>query len=176
MPHGHGLVQQSLNVDKVALSTLGARSAIQLNSQMTSPATSFLMKRIRYFLQLTGRTTADDGPILIGVARGDATIAEIEASMNERNTNGPEDITSMLDQDLAWIVYQNTVVPMIVRGDQTFMQMDSYDWQKFGGKNGIPALEATGLQIFAYNSGVGALVTGAEINGQAYLQGVWLRD
>ncbi len=174
MPHGHGLVQQALNTDGIALGTLNARSAVVLNSQMNANTTAFLMKRIRYFLQLIGRTAADDGPILIGCARGDATISEIEAAMNERNTNGPEDITSMLDQDLVWVVYQNTVVPIQYKAALTEGQVDP-KWYSFGGKNGIPMLETVGVQIFAYNSGAGNLATGSSINGQSYLQGVWLR-
>ncbi len=176
MPHGHRLVQNELDVNTVAMLTLGARVAIALNTQFNNPTTSFLMKRVRYFLQMAGRSTADDGPILIGCANGNANVTEIGEAMNERNVNGPEDITNVLDQDKTWVVYQNTVVPMIVRGDQTYGQVATSRWIDFGGKNGIPALEASGMQVFAYNSGSGALTTGMNINGIVQIQGVWLRD
>ncbi len=168
------LVQQALNTDGVALGTLAARSALTINSQMNANSTTFLMKRIRYYLQLVGRTAADDGPLIIGCARGDATISEIEAAMNERNTNGPEDITSMLDQDLVWVVFQNTLTK-ITHGALVSEGQTSSGWHKFA-KKGIPMLETVGVQIFIYNAGAGALSTGSSVNGQSYLQGVWLRD
>ncbi len=175
MPHGHGLVNQSLNIDKVALGTLGARSALILTTQFSNPLNSFLAKRVRYFLQYLAREAQDDGPILIGCAHGDATVSEIEAAMVERNVNGPEDITSMLDQDTAWTVYQSTLRSM-VPFNATEGQIAHDGWIAFGGKNGIPLQEGSGMVIFAFNSGAAALSTGGLINGIAMVQGVWLRD
>ncbi len=175
MSHGHALVQQALNVDSVALSTLQPRAALIVNTQFSAPMQSFLMRRLRYFLQLVGRTAADDGPILIGCAHGDATVAEIAAAMVERNVNGQEDITSMMDQALTWAVYQNTVQSVVYRGALTEGQVDS-EWMPFGGKNGIPAIEGSGMTVFIYNAGSAALTTGSTINGQVMVQGVWLRD
>ncbi len=175
MAHGHQLVNQALTVDTVALATLQPRAALIINTQFSTPLQSFLLQRLRYFLQLQGRTANDDGPILIGCCHGDASVSEIAAAMTERNVNGQEDITSMVDQDLAWIVYQNTVVPIEIQGDQTYGQAPN-NWMKFGGKNGIPAIEGSGMTIFAYNSGSAVLSTGSAINGQVMVQGVWLRD
>ncbi len=175
MPHGHGLVSQQLELDTIALATLAARAALAVNTQFNNPTASFLMKHIRYFVQLEGRTAIDDGPILIGCANGDANVSEIAAAMNERNVNGPDDITNMLSQDNAWVVYQNTVVPLVIQGDVSRGQVKS-DWMNFGGRNGIPAIKGSGMQIFAYNSGSGALSTGSTVNGIAQIQGVWLRD
>ncbi len=175
MPHGHGLVNQALTVDTVALATLQPRAALIINTQFSTPLQSFLLKRVRYLLQLVGRTAGDDGPLLIGMCHGDATVSEIAASMTERNVNGQEDITSMLDQDLAWIVYQNTVVPIVYRGALTEGQPHS-SWINYGGKNGIPAIEGSGTTVFIYNAGSAQLSTGSTINGQVMVQGVWLRD
>ncbi len=176
MSHGHGLVNQSLTVDTVALGTLAARTAVIINTQFSAPTNSFLLKRARYFLQLSGRSTADDGPILVGMAHGDATASEIAAAMVERNVNGPDDITSMLDQDTAWVVYQNSVKPFIIRGDQTYGQVEISDWFQPGGQKGIPLIEGSGMVLFAFNSGSGALTTGSNVNGLTMVQGVWLRD
>ncbi len=175
MPHGHRIVNQALTVDTVALGTLQPRAALIVNTQFSTPLQSFLLKRIRYLLQLVGRTAGDDGPLLIGCCHGDASVSEIAAAMTERNVNGQEDITSMVDQDLAWIVYQNTVVPIVYRGALTEGQPESH-WINFGGKNGIPAIEGAGMTIFIYNSGSAALSSGSTLNGQAMVQGVWLRD
>ncbi len=81
----------------------------------------------------------------------------------------------MLDQDTAWTVYQNTVVPVDMKAALTEGQVLT-DWINFGGKNGIPILETAGLTVFAFNAGNGALVTGSSISGIAQIQGVWLRD
>ncbi len=169
------LIQNQLEFDNVALSTLAARSAIILSTQWSNPTSSFLMKRLRYFAQFANRSANDDGPLLIGCAHGDASVTEIEAAMNERNVNGPDDITNVLDQDNAWVVYQNTVVPFGVQGDQAYGQAQP-GWMSFGGKNGIPCLEGSGMVPFIYNAGVGALTTGTLINGIMHIQGVWLRD
>ncbi len=176
MSHGHGLVNQSLIVDTVALGTLAARAALIINTQFSAPTNSFLLKRGRYFLQLTGRSTADDGPILVGMAHGDANVSEIASAMVERNVNGPDDITSMLDQDSAWAVYQNSLKPFIIRGDQTYAQVEISDWFQPGGQKGIPLIEGSGMVLFVFNSGSGALTTGATVNGLTMVQGVWLRD
>ncbi len=175
IPHGHGLVQNELDINEVVLLTLGPRVAIALNTQFNNPTASFLMKRVRYFTQIALRTASDNGPILIGCANGDATVTEIAEAMNERNVNGPDDITNVLDQDKTWVVYQNTVVPMEIQGDQTYGQATSR-WINFGGKNGIPAIEGSGMQVFAYNAGGAALTTGSLIDGIVQVQGVWLRD
>ncbi len=175
MPHGHGLVNQQLELDNVALATLSARTALIVNTQFSTPTASFLMKRLRYFAQIANRTANDDGPILIGCANGDATVAEISTAMNQRNVNGPDDITNVIDQDSAWVVYQNTVVPFEIQGDQTFGQAPA-QWMIFGGKNGIPAIEGSGMVVFVYNSGSGSLATNSTVNGILHLQGVWLRD
>ncbi len=174
MPHGHKLVQNQLQFDNVALGTLGARAAIIINSQWNNPTNSFLMKRVRYFAQIANRSANDDGPILIGCANGDANVSEIADAMNERNVNGPDDITNVLDQDKTWVVYQNTVVPLIYSGGVAEGASPTA-WMDFGGKNGIPNLEGSGVVVFAYNAGVGALTTGGLINGISHIQGVWLR-
>ncbi len=175
MPHGHSLVQQTSTVDAIALGTLAGRTALALNTSFGAITQSFLLTRIRYMLQLVGRTLADDGPIIVGVANGDASIAEISAAMIEGNIVGMNDVTQTLTQDNAWVVYQNTVRVFQYRGDGTEAVLES-DWVSFGGKNGIPAQEDSGWQIFAFNCGSGALATGSSINGLCQAQGVWLRD
>ncbi len=173
MAHGHGLVQQNMTVDAQALSTLAGRTALILNSVQSNLTTAFLLKRVRYWLQLTGRTQGDDGPLVVGICRGDATTSEIQNAMLEANSAGPEDITQMLQQDDAWVVYQNTVTPLIYRTDDTSGQPRG-DWISFSPK-GIPALEGSGFSMFLFNCGSGALTTGSTLNGIAHVQGVWLR-
>ncbi len=171
----HGLVQQALIVDTVALATLQPRAALIINTQFSTPLQTFLAKRVRYFLQLEGRTDADDGPLLIGCCHGDASVSEIAAAMVERNVNGEEDITSMLDQDTVWVVYQTTVQDFRHEAVVTRAQLKSH-WIKFPGRNGTPLIEGSGMTIFVFNAGSAALSTGSTVNGVAYVQGVWMND
>ncbi len=163
------------SINAEALATLGGRSSLQLSNNFAGITATFLMKRARAFVQLVGRTLTDDGPILIGWARGDASTTEINTAMTEGNTAGPADTTQSLTQDNPWVVYQNTVRAIPLGGDGTEGTLDT-GWMDFGGKNGIPAAEGSGWQLFAYNAGSGALATGSSLNGLAHTQGVWLRD
>ncbi len=178
MGHPHSnLVQQAMLVDTVALGTLGARTAIVLSSVFNAITASFLMMRVRYLLKIAASTLGDDGPILIGLAKGNATLAEIGSAMIENNTSGPDDVTQSLTEDTAFTVYQNTIVSMI--GESTVEDghpATKSGWIRVGGRKGIPATEGSGWQLFAFNSGSSALTTGAVINGLAHVQGVWLRD
>ncbi len=169
------LIQQTLQVDAVALGTLGGRTASELNSVWNDPESSFLMKRFRYLLQLTGRTITDDGPIVVLLNAGDVSTSEIAVAMLELNQIGPSDTTEMNTHNLPWNVYQNTVQPFIYRGSGTEGVING-EWHEFGGKNGIPNLESNGLSAHAFNCGSGALTTGVTINGLIQIQGVWLND
>ncbi len=175
MAHGHKLVHQVMQVDAVALGTLGARIAINLDASFTGIESSFLMKRVRYLLQLVGRTIADDGPIAVLINHGNASLGEIAAAMQMDNVIGPSDATQSLTEDDAWMVYQNTVKTFQLSGDGTEGVIDS-GWMDFGGRNGIPAQENGGFAAHAFNCGSGALTTGSSINGLIQIQGVWLRD
>ncbi len=177
MSHPHSSsVQQTMTVNAAALGTLAGQTALAINTAFNGITATFLMQRIRYFLQLVGRTAADDGPVLVGVAHGDAAATEIATAILEGNTAGPDDITQMLTQDTPWTVYQNTLKPFIYGAELTEGQIVSSDWVRFGGKNGIPATEGSGFQLFAFNSGSGSLATGQSINGVVQIQGRWLRD
>ncbi len=132
------------------------------------------MLRYRYMLQLSARTVPDNGPIAVIIARGDATLAEIQSSLQESNTVGPKDLTQMLTQDQKWASYGTTLMQMRPSGNGTEAFIDS-GWRNFGGK-GIPALEDTGFQVVAWNSGSAALTTGSSIDGSVWVEGVWLND
>ncbi len=162
-------------VNAVALGTLAAKTAISLNSVMANITHPFLMLEARYILQLTGRTINDDGPIAVLLANGDASIGEVATGMQEQNTAGPSDISQMLTQDNAGVIYQSTVKAFIPRGDGTEGILDT-GWFRIGGRKGIPAMEDAGWTLHAFNCGNGALTTGSVVNGQAWVRGVWLND
>ncbi len=171
----HGLVHQNLVVDNVALSTLAAKTALALNTAWNSPEASFLMKRTRFLLKARGMVADDDGgPVIILLAHGNATVAEVASAMSEINAQGPTDITEALTQDNAWIVYQNPI-QMLQKKTAATEAYTTTEWMNFGGKNGIPNMEEAGVTLHAYNAGNGNLDTGMTIQGLVQIQGVWLR-
>ncbi len=170
MAHPHGIQQMAEPIDNVPLLTLGSRTALQLSNDFTSIAATFLMRRIRYFLMLHSVTT-DEGPFIVGVARGDATVAEIAAAILEGNTVGPSDTTQMLQSDTPWAVAQNSV-ELLFPADSLGQYHTRGGWKKIG----IPWPEGTGWQLFVMNLDGDALITGSEMQGLVQTQGVWLRD
>ncbi len=179
MPHGHGLVQQTMVVDNTAIGSLVARTALSLNAAFVAIESTFLLKRVRYFLNLNQHTADDDGPLLVGIAVGDASLGEIATALLENNPQGPAELTQVLQQDNAMAVYQNTVRAFPSFGGRgagaSESTLDS-GWINFGGKNGIPALEGSGFQAFAFNAAPNAMTTGQLVSGIIQVNGVWLRD
>jgi len=172
------LVHQNLTVTNVALGSLGLRTAIAIQSGWTTPNTTFLMRRARMFLQATELATADDGPVLVGLAHGNATVGEIASALTQINSEGPDDITQGLNQDQSWTVYQDSVRQFHRESSGTADKMVYIEsgWMKMGGKSGIPLVKDGGVQVFAYNSGNGVLTTGAVVSGVVQIQGTWLRS
>ncbi len=160
-------------VDSVALTTLGARTALLIETALTSLAASFLLKRVRYWLKLVG-VTADEGPHLVGIADGNANTTEIIDSMTVTNTLGPHDRSQMLNQDRAWTVLRDSVRMMRTVHSDTTKYLTG-GWVKFKGR-GIPMKESAGMQAFIFNASDAALTTGSVIEGMIEYQGVWLRD
>ncbi len=165
------VIQNDLAAD-IALSTLAARTALQVSAQFVAITATFLMKRVKYFLKLEG-VTSGEGPYLVGLARGDMSAGEISAALVERNTSGPGDTTQSLTEDVSFSILQNSV-RMLGRngkGDGVLLLEAEIPLGK-----GIPWAEGTGWQLFVFNAGNAALTTGAIIAGIAQYWGVWLRD
>ncbi len=163
-----------MTVDNVALGTLAGRTAAVLNASLTSLTATFLMKRIRYFLYMFGKTAGDDGPLLVFINRGDASTPEIASAILESNTSGPQDTTQTLTEDTAWVVYQNTLRAIVPYSNSEGLLATG--WLKLGGRNGIPAVEGAGFALHIFNASDAALATGVVITGIVQVQGVWLRD
>ncbi len=165
-PRG-GLIYQSEVIGSIALGALSANTAIILASGQNAITATFLMKHADLIAQVNS-VTPGDGPFLIGIAGGNATVTEITTAMNEANTVGPTDVTQALTQDNAWVVYQKGVKAVRpISTTQYFLQSS----MSFG--KGIPWGEGNGWQWFLYNAGI-AMTTGATVNGRIRTQGVWL--
>ncbi len=173
MTDQHRLIHQNEQVDNVALATLAARTALQLSAAFTTLTTSFLIKRVRYFLKLHS-VAVDEGPFLVGLARGNAIISEITAALTANNAIGKADITEVLTEDQPWVIYQETV-RMLTPSDSGGEYLSDGRWNNMPGR-GLPAVEGSGWQVFIANLDGTALTTGAEIQGMVQTQGVWLND
>ncbi len=168
------LVNNTGLVEDVALGTLAARTALALDTDFNAITNTFLMKRYRVMIYAEGLTSAE-GPICVGIARGDATVAEIATAMLANNRNGPSDTTGMLTQDSAWVVAQNSIIMATLGGSVLSHREFSSEWMPVGGSKGIPWQEGSGWQLFVFNLDNAALGSGAIIKGIVQYQGVWLR-
>ncbi len=167
-PRG-GLVYQSEVVSNLALSTLTGNTAIFLSQSFNAITATFLMKHADVQLYLEG-ITADEGPFMIGICNGNATITEVTTAMNEANTIGPDDVTQQLTQDNAWVVYQKGVRNMIPLSGGTQWYLSA----SFSLGKGIPWAEGSGWNWFLYNADPSTLTTGGVCKGRIRTQGVWL--
>ncbi len=172
------LVIQNLVIDDVALGTIGARVAVSINSQLTAPTASFLVKRIRYFLQLNEVNNANEGLLLITPTQGDVTAAEAASAFTEVNTAGPSDTTQMLTQDNVWVAWQKAarcMEPIAEDGAGTGVH-NAFLIEDVSMGKGMVAREGIGVAFQAINLNNNAWSTGATIGGLIQLWGVWLRD
>ncbi len=172
MAHTMGpLTIQNLTVSDIALGTLGARTAAVLSSQFgTSINRTFLIKRVKYALMLSG-ITAGEGPFTIGLAPGDASLGEIAAAYDEINTVGPSDLTQERTQDNVWNIIQNSWVQP--EFESTAVIAELHEEITLG--KGMPAVENAGVQLALFNHDAAALTTGAVVKGTVQLWGVWLK-
>ncbi len=177
MGHPHGLVISNETISSLPLGTLAARTALTLGQAFNGITATFLMNRFRCWLVIQGLTAGEGFPFLVGLARGDATAAEISVAMLEGNTSGPSDTTQMLTEDNAFVVVQKSIRAMTPDGDTTGNRTGGWLHADFKlPKRGIPWAEGSGWQAFIYNATDAALTTGATVTGQSQYWGVWLRD
>jgi len=164
---------QNLVVNDAALSTLAARAALSINSTFaTSIKNSFLVKRIKYLLHLTGATTGQASSIVCALCPGDVTAAEFALALTEINTVGPEDTTQERTADNAWNIWQKTLRGFEDSSDPTVAVL----FEEISMGKGMVARSEQGVACQVVNNDGTALDTGIVINGLIQLWGVWLRD
>ncbi len=171
--HPHGLVSLNAGVN-TNLVTLASKAALTIDQTLAGLVGAFLIKRVRYFLQLEA-LAAGEGPLIIGVANGDMNDAEIAAGMIASNTVGPEDVTQVLTQDTAWKILRETLEQVESRNQSSTKLSTNGLWHTMP-KRGIPMPRDGGMRTFVFNADTAALTTGAVAKGHVEYQGVWLRD
>ncbi len=167
-----GLQFNPVRLNNDALGALAADTAVQLNQAIGSGSTqSFLAKRIKYALGITDATDTDG--IIIGIASGSATVAEIQAALTVTVSN-PDDAGSKAVSANKRNIWWETVRYLHAEASQGHIVLN--EDISLGGGKGIPMKEADGFQLFAYNPSTAALTTGMTVQGLLMFSGVWLKD
>ncbi len=155
----------------VSLGAIAANTALQVNATYGSGLTRpFLLK---YFKCLTAleQLVDEQGPILVGLAVGTATVTEIKNAMEDNNPN-PDDPSAQAVAAKRKIIFWQSL--HIVDGRTDTVNMHE---SRLGARGkGIPIMEDNGVQVFLYNADSSALTSGASLRGHYILGGVWLND
>ncbi len=147
-----------------SVASLAANIAVDISTTYgTGLLQSFLMKKVIGTLSI--KAAVAEERVLVGIARGDATITEIKAAMEnsqlERDLQGQANVRVVLHETVRWLNDE---------GDQ-IVHLDV----SLGGGKGIPFEDGDGWKVFAYNPDNGALSAGSqEILGVLTYFGVWL--
>ncbi len=159
----------SMQEVNVSLGTLASRTALKVLSDHESGLKEpFLMKKVRIQCIGTGFTAGEGDRIIIGIARGGASVTQIKAALEdnlfERNKKG-----QAAKRD---VLFETLTAPMRLTAATTVF-FDSGEISLGGGK-GIPFDEDGGWQIFAHNFSSSALTTGSALAFLGHAWGVWL--
>ncbi len=168
-----GLQIYPIHLQDAAVSTLGAGTALIVNSDFTTNLTrTFLLKQVQYALEVSGGTSGQ-GPLVVGLAMGLASVAEIGNALEDLVTN-PNDPSSQAIAGLKRTVLWETVriFQITNAGNQNLIN----EKISIGGGKGIPALEEAGLSVFVWNPANASLSTGTLLSGLVILKGVWMND
>ncbi len=150
-----------------ALGTLAGITALAVEQgHGTGLLQSFLMKKLRIAAAVDGLAQAD-GTILIGMARGDASVTEIKTALEDAQLER-DNKTQAAKRD----VLHETVMLLKPIGAGTTRVAEATI--SLGGGKGIPFEDGDGWQWFVYNVDSSALTTGGLVYLQASYWGVWL--
>ncbi len=148
----------------VALGTILTATALSVESgHGTGLLHSFLMKKVMANVGIRAGTIGE--LIIVGLARGDASVGEIKAAMEAVQLE--RDIVTQASNRV--VLYETL---RILNLDPSQQPMH-YEVSLGGGK-GIPFEDGDGWQWFVYNVGSATLTTGALISMDATYYGVWL--
>ncbi len=155
--------------DIITLATLASKTVVKQDAALVM-AEDFRMIKVRSFIHLHGGTFTDnDGPLIIGIANDELTVAEIKECLEangplNRNDRIPEERSMRAVFELAMLqfVEGGAVVQQIVETPLesiirwTFSNPEGWTW-------------------FAYNFGGSALATGGVIKLRNKYFGVWVQ-
>lgn len=149
----------------VALATLAVQVAQIL--EVSTLAHAFLAKTVQGTYVMQAPDT--DDTIVVGMARGDSTVAEIKAAL-ELNRLEPDEPSEAASKHVLW----ETVMILDGRIGAAGANKQPMPRVSLGGGKGIPFDADDGFSFFAYNIGTDDQVAGAVVHFQGYLTGIWL--
>ncbi len=158
------------STETIALSTLAGNTAILFGSGITT-VDAFRMLKSEVAAFVEGLTGGEGTGLLIGLAEGSLTVAQITACLV---ADGPVGRGDRDDQELAerWVRIFGQLLPAAGSNDGAFI-----------GKNGDAILEvkprwtfseSEGWNFFIFNAGGIALQTGATARAVITTYGVWV--
>jgi len=152
-----------------ALGALGGGSAILIATGQGTMLSAFRMLKSKIAGQVTGLTSGEaKGQLMLGIANGNLTLAEIEAAIE---SNGPVDRSDRVLTELAEraVFYIGRFMPPgVVATDFMFGDFEPKVRWSFG--------ETDGWNFFVHNLDATALTTGATVRLKATHFGVWIGD
>ncbi len=129
---------------------------------------SFLMKKIKGTASIEGLTAGEGAHLVLGLARGDASIGEIKAALEDAQLERDKK-TQAAKRD----VLHETIVAMNISAILNTRTMLIEFEMSIGGGKGIPFEDGDGWQWFVYNGG-STLTTGATFSSRMTYWGIWL--
>ncbi len=147
-----------------AIGTLAQGVALAINvTHATGLLADFLMKRVTAEVLINDFDSLDT--LIVGMARGDATVTEIKAAIEltqlERDLQSQANVRVVLHETVRFVAESGTDNKAMIEAS-------------LGGGKGIPFEKGDGWQWFAYNHGANDQVAGAIALLQATYYGVWL--
>ncbi len=151
-----------------ALATLAPAIAVSVvTTHGTGLLNAFLMKKARGTLWIDDMDASD--MLIVGMARGDATITEIKAALENadvaRDRTGQASIRQVVNETLT-LIWRDAAAGDVRQSMEIEVSL--------GGGKGIPFGEGQGWQWFVYNAGANAQVAGALFNMEMTYYGAWL--
>ncbi len=156
---------------RVSVGTLASDTSLSINSTFGGGLSrAFLIKQMRYWLGWVNAT--DTQNLVIGFCNGGMSAAEITSALSAGIAN-PDDASNWDALAQSAGILWETVRFLHKEVGGGMMQLS--ETISIGGRKGIPANEAAGIQLFVFNPNASALTTGSTITGGYNMIGVWLR-
>ncbi len=159
-------------VESLAGTTLGqvdaGEAVITVNVHGTGLLQSYLMKKVRASIVVTGITAPEGDHMVVGMARGDASVSEIATAI--RQTQLERDRVSQAQRR---IVLHETLTLLKVSGNIDNRLVAEID-MSLGGGRGIPFEDGDGWAWFIFNVHDDVVATGGNMSVQATYWGIWL--
>lgn len=154
---------------------LAEGKAVILSSAYGASMTrSFLAKQVHMRLMFDPEAGSTSDKMLVGLANGSMTAAEIEDAVKTVMGN-PNDTSNWDDYAMTLGIFWQTL-RFISNGTAAFLGAYVDETIKLGGGKGIPYLKGVGVSLFGFNPAASSVASGNFITGSVCHVGVFLDD